>query len=87
MKNRDSRIYLVTLVLAVCVFLGGQFEMIQEAFPGIDPVWDKRIELAAALLAVIAGKLSMSPLPLSRKGKQKMAAKAIEKALDKNERT
>lgn len=62
--KRDSIIWIIGLVASVCVFLSAHFNMVQEAFPGVTPIWQARIELAAVFTGFLSALLRMSPLPL-----------------------
>lgn len=74
MFTRDSLVWTITLIGSVLTFLLGHQELLQEAFPGLDPVWEKRIELGAAVMAFIAGVCHMSPInSLSARARQKFA--------------
>jgi hypothetical protein len=65
--TRDSMIITVTLIAGVLGFLGGHFELMTKAFPGLGLAWQARIELISGLVAVAAGVLRMSPLALSQR--------------------
>lgn len=63
--TRDGAIWWVAIIGGVLGFLGGHFELLQKAFPGVGPAWNARIELFAGIVALIGGFLRMSPLALS----------------------
>lgn len=63
--KRDSMVWTITLVSSVLVYLSGHFDLLQNAIPGLAPVWVDRITLLSAVLGFVAGYLKMSPLPLS----------------------
>lgn len=72
--TRDNAIWTVLLIAGVLGYLGGHYDVLQKAFPGLSQAWSARIELFSGLVGLIAGALRMSPLDLSEEGK--LAARA-----------
>lgn len=65
LMTRDSALWWVVLFASVLTYLSGHFELLGEAFPGLSPAWESRIELLAGLSAMVAAYLRLSPLKLS----------------------
>ncbi len=65
LPTRDSFMWIVGIVSSICVYLLAHYDKLQAAFPGLHPEWQARIEILAALLAILAAKMSWSPLPRS----------------------
>ncbi len=63
--NRDSRLWTVTFISALAVFLSGHFDLITKAIPFATAAWQARIELTAAVTGFVAAYMRMSPAPLS----------------------
>lgn len=63
--TRDGWFWTVTMVLAAAVGLGGHFDLLQRAFPGISTAWEARIELVAFIGSIISAKLGFSPISAS----------------------
>lgn len=62
--TRDNAGLLIILAGAVLTFLIANFGLMTNSFPGIDPAWKSRIELASGVIAVVSAYLRLSPLPL-----------------------
>lgn len=73
---RDSAIYWLGIIGGLAVALGGHFELVQKAFPGLSAAWEGRIELVAFIVSILSAKASMSPLSLSPEGKQAVVGRA-----------
>lgn len=63
--TRDSALWWLMMLASLLTYLSGHFNLIQQAFPGLAPVWESRIELASATAGVFAAYMRMSPLRLS----------------------
>jgi hypothetical protein len=73
--TRDSLLWTITLVSSIAVFLGGQFDLITQAFPGVTAIWEARIQFVSAITGFLSGYLKMSPLRLSEDNT--MAGKSV----------
>ena len=82
MFTRDSQLWLWTIAVAVLAGVTANLELVREAFPGISPAVEARIQLASLLVGIGAGVARMSPLPISHAGRvvalHKQAARADE---------
>lgn len=58
--TRDSRWWTVALVASVVTALLGNQDLLQQA--GVSALWEARMELLAAVLAAVSGKMATSPL-------------------------
>jgi hypothetical protein len=81
--TRDSAVWVVVIVSGLLTFLMGHFGLLVDAFPGLSPAWEARIELAAGLLSVVAGVLRMSPLPISPDGRDRAIAKEVDREMQR----
>jgi hypothetical protein len=62
--TRDSWLWIIAIVAGVATGLASNFAL----FPWIPAPWQHGIAIVAFIGAIVAGKLSMSPLPLSAVG-------------------
>lgn len=65
MPTRDSGVWIVTFIGAIALFMGSHFELLTAAFPSLNPLWQARIELVAAVAAFLSGYWRMSPLAIN----------------------
>jgi hypothetical protein len=64
--TRDSAWWWLLLIAGGATFLGGHYDLITKAFPGVSSAWQARLELIGGVATFIAGYLRMSPLALSQ---------------------
>ena len=63
--TRDGSIWLVLFIGGLAGFLGGHFDLLAKAFPGVSTAWEARVELVSALSGFVGAYLRMSPAALS----------------------
>ena len=67
--TRDSKVWLAVIVLSILTGLPAHFNLLHEAFPSLPQSVDAQIELLAWAAGLIAAKMSMSPLGISKEGR------------------
>lgn len=63
--TRDGWIWTVGMVLGLTGYFATHFNLLTDAFPGLDPVWQERLELLSTVIGILSGKVGFSPLPAS----------------------
>lgn len=80
LPSRESWAWVIVTLASVLAYLSAHFEALQSAFE-LAPVWEKRIELVAGLLAMLAAKQTFSWMPTKARQEQAQDAHEAEKSL------
>ncbi len=78
LPSRDSWKWVILTAAAIATYLSAEFDTFQSAFE-LSPQREQQVRIAAAVLSILAGKMSLSWMPSSE---QKAIAKAEKSELE-----